>query len=121
MLKKRGSISPRVLMEKRNFITVASFPSIIQILLLDSWNIKIVWTIVQFIDVFYSLIPFNLPVEIVFLLFSSYYIDHSLLKSLCLLCLKFLPCIIFYCFNACDDRPGRQIRCTDHCHDYNRF
>ena len=55
-------------------------------------------------------------------LFSSRSIDHSLLQSLCMLFLKFRPCIFFIdCFNACDDRPVRQLRFTYHLHAYNRL
>ena len=54
-------------------------------------------------------------------LFNSYYIDNSLLQSLCMLYPKLWPCIVFYCLNACDDSPIRQLSFTDHPHAYNRI
>ena len=35
--------------------------------------------------------------------------------------IEFLPFIVLVdCFNACDDRPVRQLIFTDHLHAYNR-
>ena len=105
--KKRGSIDPHALIKTRKFINVMGFPVIIQRRGIDSWNINIVWKIVQLVYVFASILSFNLPVEIVFFcLFYSCSIDHYLFQSLCMTCLKFLTCIVFIdCLNACDESP----------------
>ena len=66
--KKRGSIDPHALIKTRKFINVMGFPVIIQRRGIDSWNINIVWKIVQLVYVFASILSFNLPVEIVFVL-----------------------------------------------------
>ena len=38
-----GSIAASALIKKRNFITVTGFPGLIQIRVLVSWNINILW------------------------------------------------------------------------------
>ena len=50
--KKQGYIAPFALIKTIKFITIMGFPGLIQRLGLASWNIKIVWIIFQFIDVF---------------------------------------------------------------------
>ena len=52
MQKKQGYIAPFALIKTIKFITIMGFPGLIQRLGLASWNIKIVWIIFQFIDVF---------------------------------------------------------------------
>ena len=66
--KKWGFIAPLVLLKTRNFITVVSFPEVIQRWVISSWNINILWPFVQLVDVFASLLSFTSPVEIVFVL-----------------------------------------------------
>ena len=63
--KKWGFIAPHTLINKRNFITVMGFSGIIQRWGIPSWNINILWTFVQLIYVFSSIISFTLPVELV--------------------------------------------------------
>ena len=52
-------------------------------------------------------------------LFYLYSIYHTLLQSLCLICLNFWPFIFIDCLNACNDSPFRQLWCTDYLHAYN--
>ena len=66
--KRQGSIDPHALINTRVFITVMGFTEIIQKWGIASWNINIVWTNIQLIDRFSSLIYFTLPVELVFVL-----------------------------------------------------
>ena len=47
------------------------FPGIVKIWVLDSYNINIVWTIFQWIDVFASLPSFTLTFELVFVIVLS--------------------------------------------------
>ena len=54
-------------------------------------------------------------------LFYSCFIDNSLLKSLCLICLKFLTCVFFYFLNSFYDRPVIQLSFADHLHSYTRL
>ena len=55
-------------------------------------------------------------------LFSSCYIDRSLSKYLCIISLKFWPCMVFIeCLNACDNSTIIKINCTEYLHAYNRL
>ena len=117
--KGRGYISPRDMINIRDFITVMGFTVIIQIRGISSWDINTLWPNFQLINVFASLIYFNLPVEIIFVIFSYFSIYLSLFQSLCLIWLKFW--FFLNCLNTCDDRPVRQIICTDHLQAYDRL
>ena len=98
------------------------FSVTIQRWVIASFKINIVGNFFQLIGVLDSLIYFIWPVELILFLFSSYSIDSTLFQSLCLLCLKFWPCLVFiYCLNIFYDIPFRHISCNDHLHAYNRF
>ena len=115
-------MAQRALIKIRNFITVMGFPGIIQTQGIASCNINFVCPIVQFIDVFTSLLSFTLTVELIFCLFYSCYIDHYMSQYLCMIRLKFWPCVVFIDYlSACDDRPVKYLSCADHIHAYKRW
>ena len=109
--------------DKNKKITiVVGFPVLIQRQGLASWNINI--------------ICHNFSVDCCVL-----YPFHTLLYLLNSFCACFIPVpfiatynmsyiccdwnldlvLFFYCLNACDDIPIRQVICTNHIHSYNRL
>ena len=81
MLQKKGSIDPRVLQQIR-FINVVKFSEQIHRYGIASLNIDIVWSFVQFINVFFSLLSITSPVKLLFVLIFFFSLNSILLKFL---------------------------------------
>ena len=107
--KRQGYIFPHDLIRTWNFIFIMGFPGLIQRKVLSSWNINVLCHNVS-VDCFVclpSILYFTCWTRFVLVFFLFHWSPSCI--------------IIFYCLNACDNSPVRNLSFTDHIHSFNRL
>ena len=106
----------------RRFTTVMELSYWFHIQLIDLFNITIIYSFVQSIDVFASLLSITSLVELVFaLVFFLFFLSHTFPIVLSALIETFTLSFLIVSFNTCDNNSVRHMFCTGYIHAYIRF